>query len=184
MVYPVWGKAALAPRPTLCAEGQEAGVRWRDFQQTLPPPAAERLVHQLTIGLGNTALAVRRMAENAPTLVVARQLLQAHTALRTALGVLQPTLAAAPDPTVLLHPPHDWAPPGRWQDFLAVRSDGERQRFGASLQQAVSTARQTGEDVLANRGRREVEACLVTTVRALGQVRRQLVNPEAPPFDR
>lgn len=150
-------------------------MQWRDFLETLPPAEAERLVNQLTIGLGNTALAVRRMAENARTHVVARQLLQAHTALRTALGVLRPAMAAAPDPSVLLHPPVDWNPPERWQDFLAERSLTQRERFHATLRQAVSAARQTGEDVLAGAGLRTVEACLVTAVRALGDVRRQLL---------
>jgi hypothetical protein len=48
-----------------------------------------------------------------------------------------------------------------------------------TLQQAVSAARQTGEDVLANADHEQVEACLVTAVHALASVRRQLLASAA-----
>ena len=155
-------------------------MRWSDTLESMSPEEAQQLVNALTIGLGLTALAVRRMAEDAPTLVVARALLQSHTSLRGVLVVLQPALARRPDSSVLLHPPQDWAPPARWGDFLAGITTAEQDHLRATLAQAVRAARQTGEDVLANTDHRQVASCLVTAVRALASVRRHLLSPVTP----
>ena len=144
-------------------------MRWYEYLVTLPHEEQERLTNTLTLAAGYVSGAVRVMGRDAATGEVYRSLTAAERLLRSAGGVLDPTVGSEHEVTGLSLP--EAAQTLSWRSFLRMLPEQDVTVLLRLLQSATGHGRTALQGAVADAEIEAIRLDLVAAIAALASAR-------------